>query len=102
MNAQTNHPSNDTTDPHFLGPKAGQQAGMEEGASTNLAPTARSRTGTPLSLLAYALQLTALYRCFMEATNMANTASELRFFFESHQQLQGRLFGKRSASGRRR
>lgn len=29
MNAQTNHPSNDTTDPQFLGPEAGQQAGGE-------------------------------------------------------------------------
>ena len=27
MNAQSNHPSNDTTDPQFLGPEAGQQAG---------------------------------------------------------------------------
>ena len=26
MNAQSNHPSNDTTDPQFLGPEAGQQA----------------------------------------------------------------------------
>ena len=26
MNAQTNHPINDTTDPQFLGPEAGQQA----------------------------------------------------------------------------
>ena len=30
MNAQSNHPSNDTTDPLFLGPEAGQQAGGEE------------------------------------------------------------------------
>ena len=27
MNAQSNHPNNDTTDPQFLGPEAGQQAG---------------------------------------------------------------------------
>ena len=27
MNAQSNHPCNDTTDPRFLGPEAGQQAG---------------------------------------------------------------------------
>ena len=27
MNAQSNHPTNDTTDPQFLGPEAGQQAG---------------------------------------------------------------------------
>ena len=27
MNAQSTHPSNDTTDPQFLGPEAGQQAG---------------------------------------------------------------------------
>ena len=27
MNAQSNHPINDTTDPQFLGPEAGQQAG---------------------------------------------------------------------------
>ena len=27
MNAHPNHPSNDTTDPQFLGPEAGQQAG---------------------------------------------------------------------------
>jgi len=26
MNAQSNHPINDTTDPQFLGPEAGQQA----------------------------------------------------------------------------
>ncbi len=33
MNAQSNHPSNDTTDPQFLGPEAGQQAdGFEEPA----------------------------------------------------------------------
>ena len=31
MNAQSNHPSNDTTDPQFLGPEAGQQAGGKEG-----------------------------------------------------------------------
>jgi len=31
MNAQTNHPSNDTTDPQFLGPEAGQQAGGKAG-----------------------------------------------------------------------
>ena len=30
MNAQSNHPSNDTTDPLFLGPEAGQQADGEE------------------------------------------------------------------------
>ena len=30
MNAQSNHPSNDTTDPLFLGPEAGQQAGGGE------------------------------------------------------------------------
>ena len=29
MNAQSNHPNNDTTDPQFLGPEAGQQAGGE-------------------------------------------------------------------------
>jgi hypothetical protein len=29
MNAQSNHPTNDTTDPQFLGPEAGQQAGSE-------------------------------------------------------------------------
>ena len=29
MNAQSNHSSNDTTDPLFLGPEAGQQAGGE-------------------------------------------------------------------------
>jgi|GEM_PF-1590973 len=32
MNAQTNHPTRDTTDPQFLGPEAGQQAnGKGEG-----------------------------------------------------------------------
>ncbi|MCC7060759.1 MAG: hypothetical protein IT508_11065, partial [Burkholderiaceae bacterium] len=32
MNAQTNHPTNNTTDPQFLGPEAGQQANeMAEG-----------------------------------------------------------------------
>jgi predicted RNA methylase len=30
MNAQSTHPTNDTTDPQFLGPEAGQQAGGEE------------------------------------------------------------------------
>ena len=29
MNTQSNHPINDTTDPQFLGPEAGQQAGGE-------------------------------------------------------------------------
>ena len=29
MNAQSNHPINDTTDPQFLDPEAGQQAGVE-------------------------------------------------------------------------
>jgi hypothetical protein len=34
MNAQSNHPINDTTDPQFLGPEAGQQAGGKaEGGS---------------------------------------------------------------------
>ena len=33
MNAQSNHPSNDTTDPLFLGPEAGQQADGKEGGS---------------------------------------------------------------------
>jgi len=31
MNAQTNHPINNTTDPLFLGPEAGQQANGEPG-----------------------------------------------------------------------
>ncbi len=31
MNAQSNHPINDTTDPQFLGPEAGQQAGGGQG-----------------------------------------------------------------------
>ena len=31
MNAQSNHPINVTTDPQFLGPEAGQQAGGKEG-----------------------------------------------------------------------
>ena len=34
MNAQSNHPSNDTTDPQFLGPEAGQQAGGEDETET--------------------------------------------------------------------
>ena len=33
MNAQSNHPSNDTTDPQILGPEAGQQAGGDEGGN---------------------------------------------------------------------
>ena len=33
MNAQSNHPNNDTTDPQFLGPEAGQQADGKEGGS---------------------------------------------------------------------
>ncbi len=36
MNAQSNHPSNDTTDPQFLGPEAGQQAGGESQSSSEL------------------------------------------------------------------
>ena len=36
MNAQTNHPSNDTTDPQFLGPEAGQQAGGGRQSSNEL------------------------------------------------------------------
>ena len=31
MNAQSNHPSNDTTDPQFLGPEAGPQAEGQAG-----------------------------------------------------------------------
>ena len=34
MNAQSNHPINDTTDPQFLGPEAGQQAGGKAGGET--------------------------------------------------------------------
>ncbi len=30
MNAQSNHPINDTTDPLFLGPEAGQQYAVNE------------------------------------------------------------------------
>jgi N-terminal domain of anti-restriction factor ArdC len=33
MNAQSNHPINDTTDPQFLGPEAGQQADVKAGGS---------------------------------------------------------------------
>ena len=36
MNAQSNHPTNDTTDPQFLGPEAGQQAGGEEQGGSEL------------------------------------------------------------------
>ena len=36
MNAQSNHPSNDTTDPQFLGPEAGQQAGGESHTRSEL------------------------------------------------------------------
>ena len=36
MNAQSNQPSNDTTDPRFLGPEAGQRAGGEEQSSSKL------------------------------------------------------------------
>ncbi len=34
MNAQSNHPINDTTDPQFLGPEAGQQAGGKAGGES--------------------------------------------------------------------
>ncbi len=34
MNAQTNHPSTDTTDPQFLGPEAGQQAEGKAGGES--------------------------------------------------------------------
>ena len=30
MNEQSTHPTNDTVDPQFLGPEAGQQAGVGE------------------------------------------------------------------------
>jgi hypothetical protein len=50
MNAQTNHPINNTTDPQFLGPEAGQQAGGQKRhktiASANWMPTARSCIAT--------------------------------------------------------
>ena len=36
MNAQSNHPSNDTTDPQFLGPEAGQQAGGDSQSGSEL------------------------------------------------------------------
>ena len=36
MNAQSNHPINDTTDPLFLGPEAGQQAGGESHTRSEL------------------------------------------------------------------
>ena len=39
MNAQSNHPSNDTTDPQFLGPEAGQQAGGFEEPTYDLTAT---------------------------------------------------------------
>ena len=35
MNTQTTHSINDTTDPQFLGPEAGQQAGGEEPGTGN-------------------------------------------------------------------
>ena len=34
MNTQSNHPSNDATDPQFLGPEAGQQAGGKAGGDS--------------------------------------------------------------------
>ena len=39
MNAQSNHPSNDTTDPLFLGPEAGQQAGGKGETHGTFKPT---------------------------------------------------------------
>ena len=39
MNAQTNHPITDTTDPQFLGPEAGQQAGGLEEPTYDLTAT---------------------------------------------------------------
>ena len=36
MNAQSTHPINDTTDPQFLGPEAGQQAGGGRQSSNEL------------------------------------------------------------------
>ena len=46
MNAQSNHPSNDTTDPQFLGPEAGQQAGgRKEGTRGTFKPTSWATCG---------------------------------------------------------
>ena len=39
MNAQSNHSTNDTTDPQFLGPEAGQQAGGFEEPTYDLTAT---------------------------------------------------------------
>ena len=49
MNAQSNHPSNDTTDPLFLGAEAGQQAGGKATGEANWMPTARSCIATSQS-----------------------------------------------------
>ena len=47
-------------------------------------------------------QLSALGRCSREDTEAAQADPKAWVFFELHQHLQGGLFGKRSASGRRR
>ena len=39
MNAQSNHPIDDSTDPQFLGPEAGQQAGWFEEPTYDLTAT---------------------------------------------------------------
>jgi len=46
MNAQSNHPINDTTDSLFLGPEAGQQAGVKATRGANWMQTARSCIAT--------------------------------------------------------
>ena len=51
MNAQTNHPINNTTDPLFLGPEAGQQAnGKAEGTACGeeQCPSERDANGAEL------------------------------------------------------
>jgi len=50
----------------------------------------------------HALQLAALGRCSRNRTQPARADPEAWPCLGSHQHLQGRLFGKRSASGRRR
>ena len=54
MNAQSNHPSNDTTDPQFLGPEAGQQAG---GGNPHAERTGCQRLGAASLLLSCARRL---------------------------------------------
>ena len=62
----------------------------------------RSLRGSAPRARAHATQLAALGRCSRNHTLPARAEPEAWLCLGLHQHLQGRLFGKRSASGRRR